>query len=92
MQLFHLVEDAVAIVRMPKGIFRQAKMYHRGDRLFVGYGAGFLRITAKFGDSWGTSHPEIRVMEFECPNATGASEPRYEAPPAAVPIRSARAA
>lgn len=81
MDMFHVIEEATAIIRKPRGIYSQVKMYRRGDRLFVGYGSGYLRITAKFGDSWGTSHPDIKVVDFECPSATGASEPRYEAVP-----------
>lgn len=77
MEMFHLIEDATAILRMPRGVFRQAKMYHRGERLYCGYGAGFVRVTAKFGDSWGTSHPDIKVVEFDCVHADGSSEPRY---------------
>ena len=84
MELFHVIEDAVAVVRKPKGIYQQVKMYHRGDRIYVAYGAGFIRMTAKFGDSWGTSHPDIRVMEFECASASGASEPRYLPAPTAL--------
>ena len=61
MELFHLIEDAYAIVRKPKGVYVQAKLYHRGDTVFVGYGSGFVRLGQKFGETWGTSHPDIKI-------------------------------
>jgi hypothetical protein len=83
--MFHVIEDATAIIRMKKGVFRQVKMYHRKDRLFVGYGSGFIRVTSKFGEAWGTSHPDISVIDFDCVHADGSSEPRYVPLPAPVP-------
>lgn len=81
MELFTIIEDAVAIVRLPKGILKQTKVYHRGKRIFVPHGAGFIRVTARFGsDPYGTSHPDIKVLELEGDGInTGTSEPRYEA-------------
>lgn len=65
MDLFEVIEDAVAIVRYPKGVYKQTKVYRRGDRRYVSHSGGFLRITAKFGSTWGTSHPDIKVEEVE---------------------------
>lgn len=65
MQLFEVIEDAVAIVRYPKGVYKQTKVHRRGGRQHIPHAGGFIRITAKFGDTWGTSHPDIKVQEME---------------------------
>lgn len=78
--MFTVIDDGIAILKAPKGVYRQAKLYHRGGRVYVGYGSGFLRVTAKFGEAWGTSHPDVKVIEIE---ATGVDfekgEPRFAA-------------
>ena len=58
------IEDASAFVRLPKGIYKQVDVYHRGERVFVPHSGGFLRICAKFGDTFTTSHPDIKVLEI----------------------------
>lgn len=63
--MFTIIEDGIAILRAPKGVYRQSKVYHWRGRVYVAYGSGFLRITAKFGDSWGTSHPDVKVVEID---------------------------
>lgn len=63
-ELFHAIDDGQAIVRKPKGVFVQAKLYKRGTQVFVAAGGGFLRICTKFGDSYGTSHPDYKVLEL----------------------------
>lgn len=60
--LFHIIEDAHVIVRS-KGVFRQAKVYRRGERLFAGYGAGFIRLGS--GDS--TSAPGVAYEDLDMP-------------------------
>lgn len=52
--LFHVVDEATVILRNKKGVYRQAKVYSRGDRLYAGYGPGFVRLLTH-----GTSHPDI---------------------------------
>lgn len=81
MQLFSIIEDAFAIVRGKNGVFKQVKIYGRGDRVYVGAAGGFVRVVAKFGESWGTSHPDIKVMEMSaCPAISHKTqEPRYVA-------------
>ncbi len=74
MQLFHKIEGGVAIVRA--GIYmKQADVYVRGERVFIKAGGGFLRITAKFGDVYSTSHPSTAVVEIE---AEGVEDVRGE--------------
>lgn len=65
MDLFEVIEDAVAIARYPKGVYKQTKVYRRGDRRYIPHGGGFIRITSKFGDTWGTSHPDIKVEAID---------------------------
>lgn len=65
MELFSLIEDATAIVRAPKGVLKQTKVYRRGERIFVPHAGGFIRICAKFGDLFSTSHPDIKVEELD---------------------------
>ena len=60
--MFHIVEDAVVILRS-KGVFYQKKVYRRGDRLFAGWGGGFIRLGG--GDA--TSNPNVSYEELSMP-------------------------
>lgn len=60
--LFHVIEDAQVVLRS-KGTFYQKKVYRRGDRLFAGWGAGFIRIGA--GDA--TSNPHVSWETLDLP-------------------------
>lgn len=82
MQLFHEIPDAAAIVRQKGGVFKQAKVFHRNGRLYVGAAGGFVRICAKFGDTWGTSAPNVSVVDIsqDVPGMFVTGEPRYTAP------------
>lgn len=64
MQLFHRIDDAECIVRIAGGVFKQSELYRRGDRVYVKASGGFVRICAPFGDTWGTSHPNINVIDM----------------------------
>jgi len=75
--LFHLIEDAFAIVRKPKGVYVQAKLYHRAGVVYVAYGSGFVRLGQKFGESWGTSHPDIKVLDYGGPGVEPQQDPAY---------------
>lgn len=77
MELFHIIDDGVAIIKVGN-IYKQTKLYRRGKRLFVTHAGGYIRICAKFGDTWGTALPNVKVIDFEgegVKNAT--SEPRW---------------
>lgn len=65
MELFTIIDDATAIVKQANGVYKQAKVYHRGGRVFVGHSGGFLRVTAKFDRTWGTSNPNVKVEAIE---------------------------
>lgn len=80
MDLFSVIDDAVAIVRTSGGVFKQTKVFRRAERIFVQHGSGFLRVTAKFGDTWGTSHPSTKVVDIEGEGIDlSRGEPRYRA-------------
>jgi hypothetical protein len=65
MDLFHRIDDAQAIVRAKGGVFKQAELYRRSDRLYVKSGGGFLRIEGSTGNGgWGTSSPSVTVLEL----------------------------
>lgn len=50
MNRFHIIDDAAVIMRS-KGVYRQAKVFVRGDGLYAGHGAGFVRLYAGGGTS-----------------------------------------
>lgn len=52
--LFHIIDGAQVIMRS-RGVFHQKKVYIRGDRLFAGWGTGFVRI----GPQDSTSAPNV---------------------------------
>ena len=54
MQLFHVIEDKTIILRS-NGVYRQAKVYYRGEHLYAGHGSGFVRLLKQPG----TSNPNI---------------------------------
>lgn len=61
MNLFHRIEDAVAVVRTKGGIYRQLDVYRRGCDVFVRSGTGFVRVLNTRGD---TSVPNVTCMEL----------------------------
>lgn len=81
MNLFHKIDDAIAIVRLKGSVLKQTDMYARGDRVFIPHSGGFLRVTAEFGGEFGTVNPDIKVLEFEAAGVElkMGKEPRYVA-------------
>lgn len=61
MERFTIIEDACVILLGKKGVYRQAKVYCRGEKIFAGYGGGFVRLIQ--GGS--TSNPDIRYQDIE---------------------------
>lgn len=80
MELFHVIDDGVAIIRSGQ-IWKQTKLYKRGQMLFVPHGGGYIRICDKFGDTWGTSVPSVKVIELEGSGVVmdGNNAPRFSA-------------
>jgi hypothetical protein len=65
MNLFSIIDDAKAIIRLPKGVEKQVDLFHRNGSVYVPHGGGFVRVTTKFGDTHSTSHPSVKVVEFD---------------------------
>ena len=61
--LFHIIDDAQVILRS-KGVFRQAKVYRREDRLYAGWGSGFIRL----GGRDATSCPNVSYEALHVPS------------------------
>ena len=45
MERFHIVEDAAVILRS-RGVYKQAKVFLRGNGVYAGVGGGFVRLYA----------------------------------------------
>lgn len=52
--LFHVIDDAQVVLRS-KGVFKQVKLYRRGEHVYAGWGSGFIRLL-KHGQ---TTHPSV---------------------------------
>lgn len=79
MDLFHRIDEAQAIVSKG-GVFKQVEVYHRDGKVYVATAGGYARVTTKFGSTWGTTIPALKVhdMSHDVPglfHVTG--EPRY---------------
>jgi hypothetical protein len=75
-QLFHVIEDGAAILRLKGGVYRQTKIYRRGAEVFVGLGGGFVRLL-KGG---GTTKPDVTCLEVEGPGVVlKDGHPKFEA-------------
>jgi hypothetical protein len=63
MELFHVIDDGVVILRHKGGRYRQTKLYRRGNDLYAGLGSEFVRLLTGGGRtdpnvSWqGYPHP-----------------------------------
>ena len=64
MQLFSIIEDAEAIVRLKNGVFKQVKLYHRAEKVYIGICGGYVRMDQAWGDGWPTSNPNVRVIDM----------------------------
>lgn len=49
-QLFHIIEGAQAVLAS-RGVYRQAPLYRREDRIYAKFGSGFVRLDQCFGTS-----------------------------------------
>lgn len=80
MDQLYVIDDAQAFIRLPRGIHKQVPMYARGKRVFVPHSGGYVRICAGFGsDGWGTSCPNVRVIDFTpVPGLDMDREPSYQ--------------
>ena len=46
--LFHELPEAQVVLRT-KGVYRQAKLYRRGNDIYAAYGSGFVRLLKHSG-------------------------------------------
>lgn len=75
--LFHIIPDSQVVVRS-RGTYYQKKLYRRGDRLYAGWGGGFVRLGAVDA----TSNPNVSWEEIDsaCVRMTTGKMPIYKAP------------
>ena len=59
--LFHIIEDAQIVLRS-RGVFRQEKLFRRGQPPLRKVGAGFIRIGA--GDATSCPHVSYETMKL----------------------------
>lgn len=58
---FHEIADACAIVVSKAGVYRQTKVFRRGDEIYASHGQGFIRLY----DNGGTSLPTTRHVGLD---------------------------
>lgn len=66
MELFHIIDDGVVVLRLRGKRFRQTKVYRRGTQVYAGIGAEFIRLIAHGG----TSDPQIGWLDIEAEGVT----------------------
>lgn len=62
MDRFHIIPDADVII-VTRSVYKQAKVYRRGDALYVGTSGGFVRLYA----NGSTGVPALRWDDIDIP-------------------------
>ncbi|PBB75187.1 hypothetical protein CK227_10370 [Mesorhizobium sp. WSM4308] len=62
MERFHEIPDAAAILVTQAGVYRQVKLYRRGDEVYAGQGTGFIRLFRNGGTS--TPHTKYAGLDL----------------------------
>lgn len=71
MELFTVIDDAYGIARYPQGVQKQVKLYRRKQRVYLPHSGGFIEVRGKEADgTHNTSHPNVKLLEFECEGVT----------------------
>ena len=65
LDLFHIIEDG-AVILVRKGIYRQAKVFHRSDWIYAQIGSGFIRLLAHDG----TTDPSTKWIGVDAEGVT----------------------
>lgn len=67
MELFSVIDDVNAIVKLPKGVQKQVKLYKRGDRVYVPHSGGFVEVRHEEAHTgyWTTAYPDIKLIEYD---------------------------
>jgi hypothetical protein len=76
MKLFHVIEDAFAIVRS-RGVYRQVKVYRRGTEIFVAHGGGYAKLVGMHG----CTVPDLYIVDIEAKGVKWdrpTSQPKWE--------------
>lgn len=76
MERFHIIEDGACILRT-RHVFRQAKVYRRGEKVYAQFGGGYVRLLR--GSA--TTHPNVSWDGIEAEGVVWpgpATEPRFE--------------
>ena len=63
--LFHEIPEGVVILRS-KGVYRQAKVFRRGERVYAAWGSGFVRLCG----GGGTSVPTVTFDDLAADGVT----------------------
>lgn len=79
MERFHVIDDGCVILRS-RGVYRQVKLYYRGDELFAGLGAGFVKLMSRGG----TSAPNVSWIDAD-PGARRITRDKLDVPRLAPP-------
>lgn len=87
MERFHVIDDAAAIIRT-KGVFRQVKVYRRGEALYAGHGSGFIKLSA----GGGTSTPNVSWLDIDLPEGMRFAEKGFGVVVSGVSLAKAEAA
>lgn len=65
MDLFHEIAEGVAVLRT-RGVYRQSKIYRRGDDVFAAQGSGYVRLLSHGG----TTVPNTTWLDVEGPGVS----------------------
>lgn len=74
--LFHEIPDAQVILRS-KGVYRQAKLFRRGEDVFAAWGSGFIRLLSAGGTTVPTVHYLDLVQGGDKPIVERARTPKW---------------
>lgn len=65
LELFHIIDEGQAII-CARGVYRQVKVYRRGEDVYAGHGSGFIKL---YGGG-GTSAPKVSWLGLEAKDVT----------------------
>lgn len=69
MELFTQIDDAHAIIRLPKGVQKQVKLYRRGLNVYIPHAGGYVEVRSVYSNReplpLTTAHPDIKVVDYE---------------------------
>lgn len=66
MQLFHIIEEGIVIIRGKGGVYRQSKVYRRGEKVYAYHAGGFIELMGMRA----TSSPHVSWLDIEADGVT----------------------